>query len=360
MLEHRLQNFKQELISERINEISHFVDTQFQDLEKAEEQYLDQVTRKRNHYLNMIDEIKDKNHQKLRRFHRGDLEAAYIAVKTLDHNYFSLSNIEVDFNTPFYIYYVEGEQYFSYDELDIERMIEDPYSSEYHALILKTWHSSELKKAAYNNKLLFIEKKTSLAECLLNNKYFIHNDEYISKVSNYLLGLKRSGFEVFFDLDVGSSYLDVYKLSTDGLPPKTEITIKNCLIKNSLLQNCSLLNEFLGRGYFDIEKNIDSIISIARDRIYYSDFDDTGEARTLLEPIRTFYLLLKHIDSLSDTVKSACFEKIVYFYEMKSTTKVYNKIFSNREVMILYNKIDKSITPERFEMRQKQERIKKS
>lgn len=360
MLEHRLQKFKQELISERINEISHFVDTQVQDLEKAEEQYLDQVTRKRNHYLNMIDEIKDKNHQKLRRFHRGDLEAAYIAVNTLDHNYSSLSNIEGDFNTPFYIYYVEGEQYFSYDELDIERMIEDPYSSEYHALILKTWHSQELKKAAYNNKLLFIEKKTSLAECLLNNKYFINNDEHISKVSNYLLGLKRSGFEVFFDLDVESSYLDVYKLSTDGLPSKTEITIKNCLIKNSLLQNCSLLNEFLGRGYFDIEKNIDSIISIARDRIYYSDFDDAGEARTLLEPVRTFYLLLKHIDSLSDTAKNACFEKIVYFYEMKSITKVYNKIFSNREVMILYNKIDKSITPERFEMRQKQERIKTS
>lgn len=364
MLEHQ----KVKIQNSYIQEMSYFVDVIHQSIDEAKDQYREKIEKKRLSYLVGMGKIREDNHKKLLVHNNLNYMNAYLACKSLDSELSKIIQSLDSLNQKFYIYNVEGENYFSPFELDFDQIIEDPYSSSFHALVGKTWGNPETKRHYYNNQSLYNFKATTLSRILLQEQWIkydkygkeIHINDYLLLLKNLLISIKKSGISDWkLDLSVSQEFKEVIKLNTPDILPEIKFSVEGKTLScNSLLKNSAFLNDCIINDLFYIEKDFDIILAIAKDVICKADLIP-NETKDFGEAIKTIYLLLKLVDGMDDRIKIDYFDKIHYFYDMKSYTKIYNKIFENKETMVLYKKLEKDLYPRRYAYRLQQERVSK-
>lgn len=346
-----LKRKREEVEKESLKEMSFFVDVNYQDITKAKEEYMNKVIRKRLHYMRLCDDIIEKNDARLLAFDSDHIRKAYEACADNKFNLSPLMELTDNINEQFYIYSVCDEKYFSHQEINIDKELIDVYSSHDFAQVAKTYSDGELRKAMFNNKYFYVCQRTSLANILLKpfSIYGNDEDEHVKKLLNGLLTLRKSGFDIKFDLGQKTEYSESIRNLTPDMKhmPKYEINT----IRHGLVNNPIFLNECLVNGYFEIDSQFDYIVEIAREQLYRYDTNSEAAHSALSDTIRTLYLLMKEIDKKKGSEKVEKFDKIAFFDDYKSVTKIYNKVFANKEFMIFYNKLEKEIYPHKYAKR---------
>lgn len=339
-------------------------------LQEAMSDYWENYERKKLVHYAVIKKLNKLNHLKMLKHNVSSIEFLHDIISNLK-KFENIQDNKESLNSHIFIYTINGQKYFTKNRLMVEKIIDDPFSTEEHKLISKINYDPLARRAEFNNQELYRYEKTTLGRMLIQRQMVfidefgddIEESEYIENLLNYFRFLKlNSAIDVKFDLEAENEWGCLVCNPTKNITPESVVNMKGIdLISSSLFaRNSYFLNECISADYLYLEKDFDIILKVAKMNIYYFEHSLTYDSNHYSEAIRTFYLLIKAIDENPSLNRIGFFDKIHYFYDMKSETKIYNKIFANKEVIKLYNKLEKSFYPHRFSLREQQEKRNKN